>query len=380
MEMEKFAQGTVVIYRSRVSKERAQEAGVISTRPVVIVSARRSQIGTCYIVMPCTTSNGYFGFYLDTANSTSRYRDKCVIVPTGIHAIQPKDIENGKILGFVPHDLMKKCINALMWHLGMSDEIPEYLTDNPGPDAFVPSAPVIDNTDMAPFIPMSIFSDTETGSTITAPVQKEHRVTGPKFPAPQKLPKSKNHYYNYHFSGRFPIPAPQYQILPTVTEENAKRILTNMRRTNSALERVLASYMYVDAPAGGTRQMMSANLVKLTDDDQFALYVRRTSMKEFAKEHDLSSRAVYLAAEIIAYDIEMARISAVHGISNAPNLNVGVNGYLKNSGSPFIFRVFRESDLEMMKMSKAFYKDMLKDNGILYERTVMYLLEREEKE
>lgn len=151
-----YAPGAVVIYSAPMERKACQINGVLPSHPVVIVSTQTLPSNTVQ-AFTITSSSRYYGYKI-FMNSALHYDTKIsTIVCTAVHTIEKKFLKD--IIGFISPRLLRKCLDAYLFELGLSDNIPEYYQSSPEALKFINAGdPNIPENPL--FLPLNGFSGT----------------------------------------------------------------------------------------------------------------------------------------------------------------------------------------------------------------------------
>lgn len=120
-----YAQGAVVCYTAPFNQDVCHRYGVLPTHPVLILDAVTTAPKRCYQCMVITSKiDRYPGYRLFMNVVNPKYRKYGVIRCNQIFTIEASRL--GHLIGYIPPQLIKKCINAYAFEIGLTDVVPEY--------------------------------------------------------------------------------------------------------------------------------------------------------------------------------------------------------------------------------------------------------------
>lgn len=127
-----YPAGTIIEYRAPFDKETCQKHGILPTHPMLIVGRERMPYRG-YQCMCISTNirhyNGYLIDLCDQANSLGWNR-KCQASVIGTSQMYTIDIKHvGKVLGFVPPELLQAVREAYAYEIGLTDKVPPCRVD-----------------------------------------------------------------------------------------------------------------------------------------------------------------------------------------------------------------------------------------------------------
>ena len=125
-----FTSGAIALYMAPMEKQDCLKYHVLPTHPVLILDENHAAPIYSYNCMVITTKvEKYFGYKIFMNTLDPKWRRMGVVCPERIYSI-PKNCLK-EILGFAPANFVKKCKEAFMYTIGMSDKIPDYYLGDP---------------------------------------------------------------------------------------------------------------------------------------------------------------------------------------------------------------------------------------------------------
>ena len=120
-----YAQGAIVEYLSPFDKKTCQRNRILSSHPVMVINNSTGTPNSSIQCMMLTSkAESYFGYRLYLNSLDPKWRRFSVVCTTKVFTIEKCHLRS--VLGFASSGFVRKCLNAYLFEIGMSDEIPEY--------------------------------------------------------------------------------------------------------------------------------------------------------------------------------------------------------------------------------------------------------------
>lgn len=126
--MTDLTQGAIYMYAPPLPKKALDAAGALSEHPVMVVSQNRME-DDLVDVMSISTDDHYLGYELALNNVRMAPMMQGTIVCEHVYPVRRQYLKD--LLGYAPHHLVKACITAYAWHIGLTETMPRYIANNP---------------------------------------------------------------------------------------------------------------------------------------------------------------------------------------------------------------------------------------------------------
>ena len=125
-----YSRGAIVEYVAPFDKKVCQRNRILGSHPVLILNvATGSPSSSVQCMMLTSKVDSYFGYRIYMNTLDPKYRRFSVVCTTKIFTIEKCHLRT--VLGYASAGFVEKCLNAYLFELGLSQEIPDYYQQSP---------------------------------------------------------------------------------------------------------------------------------------------------------------------------------------------------------------------------------------------------------
>lgn len=124
-----YCQGAIVLYKPSYDADTASKYNLYTMHPVMIATKNFSETTFEYMAFPITSKIEKFCGFRILINSMAAgdMSGKMSVIRTDVmQRVDRRDLYS--IFGYAPPGLLEKCLKAFAWHIGLTNEVPEYVT------------------------------------------------------------------------------------------------------------------------------------------------------------------------------------------------------------------------------------------------------------
>lgn len=127
-----YPAGTIIEYKAPFDKETCQKYGILPTHPMLIIGRERVPYRGYQCMCISTNIRHFTGYLIDLCDqaNTMGWNKRCQASVIGTSQVYTIDIKQvGKVLGFVPPELLKAVREAYAYEIGLTDVVPPCRVD-----------------------------------------------------------------------------------------------------------------------------------------------------------------------------------------------------------------------------------------------------------